>query len=339
MKILIHAQNSFQNKNLDIELQAETLCTELEKAGHTIEWSNQTHPARLLLNKYDALHILTEKMPLSFKNFLIVMTAKALGLPVIITSYGLENLTYPKASLANFQLSYFDAMSVPEANEIKNLRPFHHTKFIWPALPPKINPLNTEKKLLPLNVIFHVDKNFLDLPEVKWSLDKNIYVDGTKLTARNSQSSLRSSWNLFCKKNPIYKNALLILNESNLKKIMSENKSLFLINYLRLHSISLSTIIHNCIQYQSALVLNENQASGLPDLWSHQKNGLVQNFDKNFVYQLSFTDLVEKIDSLDFEKNNSLFLESKINELSRIYFKIKTQKELKISYANMPRRS
>jgi hypothetical protein len=44
MKVLIHAKNF----KFDIESQAEILSAELEKSGHLVEWSNQTHPARLI---------------------------------------------------------------------------------------------------------------------------------------------------------------------------------------------------------------------------------------------------------------------------------------------------
>jgi len=337
MKILIHAKNL--NQNLNIETQAELLSAELEKSGHTVEWSKQTHPARLILNKYDVVHILTERMPLSFKNFLLVITAKTLGIPVVVSSYAVEILGYQKAHLANFQLGYLDAMSVPEAGEIKNLRPFNSTKFIWSALLPKVKHLNLEKKSKPINVIFHIEKKFSDLPEFKWGLDEPIYVDATKLALDKSHSKIRIAWSLFFKKNPAYKNAILILNESNLKNIMAEQSSLFLVNYLKINSILLAAIIHKCLENKSVLVLSENQASGFPDLWSYQKNGLVQNFEKYFSHQLSFSELIEKSKAVRFQKNKDEFIESKMNELNRIYVKVKTQKELKISYANMSYRS
>lgn len=341
MKILIHAKNL----NFDIESQSELLCTELEKSGHTVEWSNQTHPARLLLNKYDILHILTEIMPLTWKSFWLVAAAKALGIPVVVSSFGSQNLSAPLATVANFQLSYFDAMSVSEAGEIKNLRPFHHSKFIFSALF-KL-PVQKLKKNVDMSIenssvahiIFHVTKDFSDLPLHKWSLDKNIYIDGTKLALQKTQSEIRKMWDSYQTKNPIYKNAILILNSSNLNKILADNHSLFLINYLKLNSLELLALIENCLQTCTVLVLNENQASGHSEMWSSGRNGIVQNFEKSFTYQLSFTEMIEKSLTVGFEKMNTEFYESKINELSRIYAKIKTQKELKLSYANMSRRS
>ena len=128
MKVLIHAKNF----KFDIESQADIISTELEKAGHFVEWSNQTHPARLLLNKYDVVHILTESLPLSWKNFWIAAAAKALNIPVVVSSYSTtqQQMSSPTQQMIRFQLSYFDALSVPEAGEIKNLRLFNHSKFI-----------------------------------------------------------------------------------------------------------------------------------------------------------------------------------------------------------------
>ncbi len=338
MKILIHAKN----KNLDIESQAEILTYELEKSGHHIEWSNQTHPARLLLNKYDVVHILTENMPLSWKNFWIVVAAKTLNIPVVVTSYANENLLTARAAVANIQLNYFDAMSVPEASEIKNLRPFNKTKFIWPALlqktVPKTKPLKI-KQNDPINMIFHVLKSFSDLPDLKWTLDENIYIDATNIAAVKSHSEVRNLWMSYLKNNVGYKNAILVLNTVNLIKMMSKNRSIFIINYLKIHSISLASLIRICVENQSILVLNENQASGLPELWISGRNAIIQNFEKSFTYQLSLTELLEKSENIYFEKIDSPEFESKINELSRIYYKVKNQKDLNLSYANMPRRS
>ena len=170
MKILIHACN----QKINIESQAEILCAELEKMNHTVEWSNQTHPARLFLNKYDVIHILTESMPLSWKNFWIVAAAKTLNIPVVVSSYAVQILSEPLATVANLQLGYFDAMSVPEAYEIKNLRPFNHSKFILSAFV-RAQKFTTQKKSDETNIIFHLENNFEELPAHKWILQNNAY--------------------------------------------------------------------------------------------------------------------------------------------------------------------
>ncbi len=343
MKILIHACN----QKIDIESQAEIICTELEKAGHITEWSNQTHPARLLLNKYDVIHVLTESMPLSWKNFLIVAAAKTLGIPVVVTSYAVQNLSEPLSRIANLQLGYFDAMSVPEAPEIKNLRPFNRSKFIWPAFIKTQKTTGNQKNLnnpAETNVIFHLEQSFAELPVHKWILAENTsYINATQILKNKTQTEIRKIWSHFLKENPIYKNAILILNEKNLIKLMSESKCLYLINYLKMHSINLANVIENCLLNQAVLVLNEGQASGASAIWSYpwhgNKNGLVQNFEKSFTYHLSYTEMIEKAEKINFEKTETHTYESKMNELSRLYAKIKTQKDLKISYANMSRRS
>jgi hypothetical protein len=334
VKILIHAYN----QKINIESQAEILCAELEKMGHSVEWSNQTHPARLFLNKYDVIHILTESMPLSWKNFWIVAAAKALALPVVVTSYAVQILSEPFATVANMQLGYFDAMSVPEAYEIKNLRSFNQSKFILPAFT-YTQKLMTQKKSDETNVIFHLENNFEELPAHKWILQNNVFINATQLSKNKTQAQIRKSWTAFLKKNSTYQNAILISNENNLLKLMRESRCLFLVNYLKIHSVNLANIIENCIAHKTVLVLNEGQASGSPQIWTDNKNGLIQNFEKSFLYQLSFTEVVEKAQNFRFEKIESSFYESKLNELSRLYVKIKNQKDLKISYANMPRRS
>lgn len=336
MKVLIHAKNF----KFDIESQAELISTELEKSGHLVEWSNQTHPARLLLNKYDVVHILTESLPLSWKNFWIAAAAKALNIPVVVSSYHTTQQQTSSATqqMTRFQLNYFDALSVPEAGEIKNLRLFNHSKFIWPAFIRTKNPRLKTIASNEINLIFHVTKSFDELPTTKWTLDDATYVDGTQLTANKSISELRKLWNQFIEKNRTYKNTILILNSANLKKIMTETKSVVLINYLQLHSVELAALIENCIEHKCVLALNESQASGFPQLWTASKNGLVQNFEKSFTYQLSLTELLDKAQNIKTDNIDTSIYETKINELSRVYAKIKNQKEIKISYANMSRR-
>jgi hypothetical protein len=336
MKVLIHAKNF----KFDIESQADIISTELEKAGHLVEWSNQTHPARLLLNKYDVVHILTESLPLSWKNFWIAAAAKALNIPVVVSSYSTTGHQIPPAiqQMTRFQLNYFDALSVPEAGEIKNLRLFNHSKFIWPAFVRLSSPRLKTVTSNDINLIFHVTNSFDELPVTKWTLDETTYVDGSRLTANKSISELRKLWNRFIEKNRTYKNAILILNSSNLKKIMTENKSVVLINYLQLHSVELAGLIENCLELKCVLALNESQASGFPQLWTASKNGLVQNFEKSFTYQLSLTELLDKAQKIKTDNFDNSIYETKINELSRLYAKIKNQKEIKISYANLSRR-
>ncbi len=334
MKILIHACN----QKINIESQAEILCAELEKMNHSVEWSNQTHPARLLLNKYDVIHILTESMPLSWKNFWIVAAAKALSIPVVVTSYAVQVLSEPMATMANMQLSYFDAMSVPEALEIKNLRPFNQSKFILPAFI-NIQRFAHQKKIDETNVIFHLEQGFAELPIHKWILQNNVFINATQLSKNMEQVNIRKSWTAFLKKNPSYTNTILITNENNLTQLMRESRCVMLVNHLKIHSVKLANLIQNCLAQKTVLVLNEGQASGAPQIWSNKKNGLIQNFEKSFSYHLSYTELIEKAEALLFEKIDSHVYESKLNELSRIYVKIKSQKDLKISYANLSHRS
>lgn len=338
MKILIHAKNSVEDKNCDVELQAEFLCQELETSGHSVEWSNQTHPVRLILNKYDVVHILTGSVPLSLKNCLIVMASKALGLPVIVTNYGVDDLSFKNNQVSLIQKKYFDALSVPETDELKKLRLFSEKKFILPAFF-KQNEIQNEKKTSPPHIVFHIDKNFNELPDVKWDLAENIYVNGISMVGQKSHSDIRVLWNIFAKKNPVFKNAVLILNESNLKNIIIQNLSVYFANYLKIDSIKFSKIIQMCLSTKTVLVLNESQASGFPDLWSSGNNGIIRNFEKSFLYQLSFSEILEQISTIQFKIKPVHFIESKINELSRIYAKLKSQKEIKLPYANMPRRS
>ncbi len=62
------------------------------------------------------------------------------------------------------------------------------------------------------------------------------------------------------------------------------------------------------------------------------------NFEKSFTYQLSLTELLDKAQNIQTNNFDNSIYETKINELSRLYAKIKNQKEIKISYANMSRR-
>jgi hypothetical protein len=339
VKILIHAKNLSNNTPLDIEAQAEFLSAELEKAGHTVEWSNQSRPIRLILNKYDVLHILTDDMPLSVSNFLIVVTAKTIGLPVIVTNYAVKKLSFKSQQISELQLKYIDALSSPETGEIKNLRFFNNLKFILAAGFFQNEKINLPLKGSTINTVFHIENSFEELPDVKWDLSDNIYINATSMIGSKPQSEIRTAWSEFIQKKSIFKNAILILNSTNIKKILTQNKSIFITNYLKIHSIRFAEIISLCLETQTVLILSESQASGFPELWLSEKNGIVQNFNRSFTYQLCLAELHQKMNLIDFSTDMNHFIESKVNELTRLYVKLKTQKDRALSYANMPRRS
>lgn len=343
MKVLIHAKNQKASSesclNSNVEKQAEILCAELEKSGHNVEWSNQTRPARLLLNKYDVIHILTDSLPLSWQNYFLVLAAKTLNISVVVSSYDFVPQTQQKSLTFKLQSTLFDSLSVPEMSEIKYLREFTKTKWILPALPQFTVPQNFIKSQQESPIVFHVDQKLTELPSLKWNLSENIYIDATDFLQNKTHSQARSLWAQFIHKNPIYKNALLILSKNNLYKILSENKSIFITNYLKNSTLAFAKLIELCVKSNAVLVLNESQACGLAALWTGKKNAIILNYDKSFCYELTMSELLVDSKKIQFEKIDSSKYETKINEISRLYFKLSQQKELKLAYANLPDRS
>ena len=342
MKILIHAKNQRKNHESshesNVESQAEILCAELEKSGHTVEWSHQTHPARLLLNKYDMIHILTETLPLPWKSYALVLTAKALNISVVVSSYDFIPQTQQKSLTFKLQSRLFDSLSVPEISEIKYLREFTKSKWILPALPQLTIPQNIVKSNDTM-IVFSVDQKLTELPSLKWNLSENVYIDATAYSQNKKQSDVRNLWAQFITNNPAYKNAILVLSKNNLYKILSENKSIFITNYLKNSTLAFVKQIELCVKSNSVLVLNESQACGLANLWLGKKNAIILNYDKSFSYELTMSELIAQSEKIQFEKIDSAKFETKINELSRLYMKLSQQKELKLAYANLPDRS
>lgn len=344
MKVLIHAKNqkasselnvdSNTSSNPNVESQAQILCAELEKSGHTVEWSNQTHPARLLLNKYDVIHILTDTLPLAWKSYLLVLAAKTLNISVVVSSYDFVPQTQKKNLTFKLQSTLFDSFSVPEISEIKYIREFTKSKWILPALPQVTVPQNILKSN-DTCIVFHVDQKFDELPDLKWNLSENIYIDGTEVLQNKNRIQARKIWAQFIHRNPLYKNAMLILSKNNLYKILSENKSILIANYLKNSTLAFVKLIELCVKSNSVLVLNESQACGLANLWTSKKNAIILNYDKSFTYELTLSELIIDSKKIQFEKIDPAKYETKINEISRLYFNLSQQKELKLAYANL----
>jgi len=345
MNIYIHVKS----KNPDLERQAELLANELETLYYHVEWSNKTHPLRFLLNKYDIVHLLTDKMPLTIFEQLLLITAHSLQIPTVISNYGFFEQGPLSKRLLHQQFRYTHSLSVASINEMKQLRNFRGNKWLLPALNSQSKHYENaiekfSQKISDLNFILPVINSFSDLPSINFPCDTSWIIDATMMKNKTPLRQIRNEWSNFIQKNPTYKNAILVLENENIETQLNEHQSAFFISHLKLNAFSLNEYIDLCRKTQSLPILNDHQATGFSDLWQHEKNCLLFNLKGTRFQQLEYSELIVQIQAWHqlIEKNPHQldhFLcypsENKINELSREYAKIKNQKEMKITYAHL----
>ena len=336
MKILIQVQQ----KNFDLENQVQVIAAELEKFNHSVEWSTQSHPARLLLNQYDLIYFITDSLPLNIKNFMIVLLAKSLQKPLVISTLETSLMQNQPKTLFKKQLQFFDAISVPEIKSLKNLRFFNGKKWILSFFP-QVSSMPIKSKVIhhPQPWIIPIYQNFEELLHIKNHLTQSVGIDGTFLRTQKSHILLRQKWASFIKKNSSFKNAALFLEKDNLFDFQSQSCAVIQLNHLNdTHPFFLNQQIEEHISLQNLLILSESQASSLADFWKHQQNVLIQS-NRPEVDALPFESTVEK---MDFKQNRHLlqsYLENKMNEMNRLFVQLVQQKRAQIGYENMPYRS
>ncbi len=352
MKIYLHVKS----KNPNLEQQAVLLSEELETLNYEVEWSNKTHPLRFLLRKYDVVHLLTDQMPLTILEQILLITAHNLQIPTLISNYGFfEQGLLSKRQLKQ-QFRFIRSLSVANVNEMKQLRDFRGSKWVMPALnststDSKKNYRQDSKRISQknsdLNFVIPVLRAFSELPPINFLCDTSWIVDATQLKNKYPLSQIRNDWSNFVKKNPTYKDAILVLENENINSLLVEHKTALFISHLKLNAFELNEYIDLCRKSQSLLILNDYQATGFSDLWQHEKNCLLFNLKGSSFQQLEYSELSLQTHAWFslVEKNPQLlkhFLsfpsENKINELSREYAKIKNQKEMKLSYAHLSNR-
>lgn len=316
--ILLHTSS----KKTSLQTQAIRLQHELQTIGHTVELSIQTHPLRLLKNTYDIFHILSEKNRLNLIDTPLLWLARFNRMATVVSSYdGYQ--PPPQHFLNQIQATAIDAFSSTNMVCLKAHKTLVKNKFILPLLPQemaaRIKPKGAE--LHHLKILSGDFKELLLSPQAFW-------IEASCLSQAFGSSPVRKQWAQFQKKYPQHRKSILILNHENAVDLIKEQRL----------AIDLSSLTDSChfqswvdlaCAHEQFIILNQNQASGYPDFWKHQKNCWICDLSSKEIK--TPTDEMLRSSQAFFKKTShsmKIPIENKINELSRVYAKIMYEKTL-----------
>lgn len=321
-QILVHTSS----KQPLIQNQALRLQQELQILGHQVEYSSQTHPARILKNNYDVLHILSETHDLNLYDKSLLLAARLKNqmsyLATIVSSFEYE--VSKKGFISQLQFQLIDAFSTSDLISLKSHKALVKDKFILPFFPTSKKSASTETTdESSISLLKIVSQNFDELLLTNTSDDFDLVIDATEFAKTVGAPSVRKKWRQFLNKNHQFKKAILVLQSENILDLIRKSQVLIdlssIANALRFH-----TYLELALTYSQFVLLNKNQATGFPHFWKHQKNCWVADFHE--------TDHQLKISAKKFFKNKNILppisIEEKINELSRLYTKLIHSKAL-----------
>ncbi len=298
----------------DLLSQAELLATELYKLGYHSEVTQNLHPARLILNRYDVIHFVDHHYEMNLKKLLFVLTAKSLQIPILLTSYSFkkESKTLAKS------LSLFDAITCSSVSDLKKIRHFSGSKIILPYIPNDQIVSKSQDNSSNLSFVLPVIKNFDDLlvfKDLPSPLnDKFFYVDATSIV--NLSSKMRKSWEVFKSHNIFTQKFVLITEKLTLENILQTENCRILLNLTEIDSPGFAKWIEHSQKTNSFLVMNEQQATGFAPFWQHGKNCIISN---------NFKTIDQEIHP-DPKLKINVIIDEKINDLARTYLKISQKK-------------
>lgn len=296
----------------DLLTQAELLATELTKLGYSPEVTQSLHPARLILNRYDVVHFIENHYTFSLQRLLLILTAKSLQIPNLLTCYSFKKQT----KTSEHSLALFDAMTCSSVTDLKKLRHFSGSKIILPYIPNTHSVIKSEEKTSPLSFILPVTATFDELHIFKSKFDhlteNFFYVDATNLTTLGTSSKIRKSWDVFTSKNTFAKRFILITEKSTLEKILQTEHCRILLSWIDINSPQFADWITYSLKTNSSLVINEQQATGFSPFWQNGKNCIITN-DLKTIHQKIVTDTKQNLNPV---------IDEKLNDLARIYLKI-----------------
>ncbi len=298
----------------DLLSQAELLATELNKLGYHSEVTENPHPARLILNRYDVIHFVDNQYEMSLKKLLFILTAKSLQIPILLTNYSFKK--HNKA--IEKSLALFDAITCSSVSDLKKIRHFSGSKIILPYIPNYQSLPKSEEKPLNLSFVFPVIKSFDELLVFKDQPDllddSFFYVDVTSIV--NVSSKMRKSWDAFKSQNMFAQRFALITEKLTLENILQTENCRILLNFTEIDSPQFANWIECSQKTNSFLVMNEQQATGFAPFWQHGKNCIIANNFKA-IHQEIRPDSKLKI---------NVVIDEKINDLARTYLKISQKK-------------
>lgn len=313
--------------------QVQFLVSELDKMNLDVETTESVHPLRLVLNKYDLIHFIHNDPNIHLKTVLSAWSAKALGIATLLTTY----CRLEPGLLQEFEYNFFDAITLPYISEMKKMRFYSGQKLILPSFP--ANNIAPKKEIIQTKpqFIFPVLKSFDDLLKINLAFlpslknNPNLYIDAHLLRSKKGagqSSAIRKNWATFIKKNPQFADFKLFTELSTLKEVLNEGAAYSFIYHLDLTSEQVAFWMETALVYSNFLVLHEDQGTGFANFWKTEKNC--------FIYspRLSAASQLQSIDRLITEQKSLAILsfdfksavDSKLNELARLYTKIVSQR-------------
>lgn len=339
-QILLHTSSLEKS----LQEQALSLQNELQLFGHHVDFSTATHPFRILKNSYDIFHIMSDTDHLSFKDAALLLMAKINRTATVVSTYGFPQTTRIQSIYHKIQSATVDAFSCSNLESLKRnkltlQRIRLKQSFILPLLP-GTQPI--KKNRFTSSIIRSVkviNENFNELKLNKSSyaslLNKDLTIDASALSQKMPTSDVQKAWKKFQAQNPAYQNCMLILKFETMLELIKNHPVILdlsgIYNGLQFHKY-----FEAAYTYRQFVILTANQASGFPDYWKHQQNCWIGDLKsmKKLSHVVESTQVTlaqtffesDKIESLDKSYEN------KLNELSRVYSKIISQKNL--SYAS-----
>lgn len=316
--VLIYCRS--QKSESIAEQTADILSLQLQQVGFTVEISHALNLPRLLLNPYNALHIIVETLPLSANEIFFLGIAKAMGKTTVLSVLNSEK----KQSRSLLDYIKPDAFSVSQTNHLKLYRHITCNKFIFSAFPKskvaaKKQSFKSEALLIPLQS--KIDEAF------DYNIDKPVYFDGRKLTKNQGSSQLRKKWNELINAGKINTQHHLILSDSKLAQLINEESLVIVLADPLIQNTEFISWLNISMNKNSLIVLNDFQATGFSTYWTSGHNSIViaaQDWKKQIEYIPS--QLNEDSNFVSSSFNSSDLIEPTVNELSRLYSKIWQQK-------------
>lgn len=325
--------------------QTEKIATELAKNSIQTEIVDQLHPLRIILNRYDLVHFfepqsqntnrlqsLLQQFSQTVQSFFI----HAVGLPTLMTFYDRPF----DDTLTNRFNDQFTALTASHIDQLKSLRTFQGEKMILPCLPnitaqSSISSSENTTGDRPVLVI-PVQNSFTDLLNYskinfKTVCRHEIYVDARQLKNKMNNSQVRKAWLKFIKNQPDFSQFILFTSDDIFNDLESRHQLFILIANNHVSQTQITFWIESYLNFNSTLILDENQATGFSKFWKHKKNCFIvsESLSKaNIQSELSeFINNNKQKQSSVMKKNLlSQCVDSKINELTRLYTKIIQQK-------------
>jgi hypothetical protein len=299
--------------------QTITLLTEqLQHLGLHVEITHSLNIPRLILNSYQAVHLVIEELPLTVNEALHLGVCKALGKATVVTI--LNSHHHISRAFLNFVKP--DALSVSQTNHLKYYRDFTCNKFVLSAFP---KAATTYKKTAFKNEGFLVpiQEKLEEATSFSFSAEAPVYFDGRKLLKKKSSLQLRKKWNDLVVAGKLGNNCHLLLSESKLNEILSRESLAVLLADPALSHSEFTQWLGKVMNRANLVLLNEFQATGFSAHWTSGQNCIVTSAD-GWQNVTSEETASAALTSSGF-KPLELF-EPSVNELSRLYSKLLHQK-------------